>query len=199
MRRWTAVLIALALAFTLTGCSLLPQQTDAADEAILRVVTMSRSGEELTITGVTAGIQTGDSSEPPETVKGTGKDYTEARQDMMDQRQASLVHSTDWVVEQNALYDLLNAFLEDPELTYAAKIYLLKDQSAEDFLAAFEEEETGPARSLADLDRAMKESGVTVLECSARLAEGKECKIPALRAEDGRLEVVEEVTIQGWK
>lgn len=199
MRRWTAVLTALALAFTLTGCSLLPQQTDAADEAILRVVTMSRSGEELTITGVTAGIQTGDSSEPPETVKGTGKDYAEARQDMMDQRQASLVHSTDWVVEQNALYDLLNAFLEDPELTYAAKIYLLKDQSAEDFLAAFEEEETGPARSLADLDRAMKESGVTVLECSARLAEGKECKIPALRAEDGRLEVVEEVTIQGWK
>lgn len=199
MRRWTAVLTALALAFTLTGCSLLPQQTDAADEAILRVVTMSRAGEELTITGVTAGIQTGDSSEPPETVKGTGKDYAEARQDMMDQRQASLVHSTDWVVEQNALYDLLNAFLEDPELTYAAKIYLLKDQSAEDFLAAFEEEETGPARSLADLDRAMKESGVTVLECSARLAEGKECKIPALRAEDGRLEVVEEVTIQGWK
>ena len=199
MRRWTAVLTALALAFTLTGCSLLPQQTDAADEAILRVVTMSRSGEELTITGVTAGIQTGDSSEPPETVKGTGKDYAEARQDMMDQRQASLVHSTDWVVEQNALYDLLNAFLEDPELTYAAKIYLLKDQSAEDFLAAFEEEETGPARSLADLDRAMKEFGVTVLECSARLAEGKECKIPALRAEDGRLEVVEEVTIQGWK
>lgn len=199
MRRWTAVLTALALGFTLTGCSLLPQQTDAADEAILRVVTMSRSGEELTITGVTAGIQTGDSSEPPETVKGTGKDYAEARQDMMDQRQASLVHSTDWVVEQNALYDLLNAFLEDPELTYAAKIYLLKDQSAEDFLAAFEEEETGPARSLADLDRAMKESGVTVLECSARLAEGKECKIPALRAEDGRLEVVEEVTIQGWK
>lgn len=199
MRRWTAVLTALALAFTLTGCSLLPQQTDAADEAILRVVTMSRSGDELTITGVTAGIQTGDSSEPPETVKGTGKDYAEARQDMMDQRQASLVHSTDWVVEQNALYDLLNAFLEDPELTYAAKIYLLKDQSAEDFLAAFEEEETGPARSLADLDRAMKESGVTVLECSARLAEGKECKIPALRAEDGRLEVVEEVTIQGWK
>lgn len=199
MRRWTAVLTALALAFTLTGCSLLPQQTDAADEAILRVVTMSRSGEELTITGVTAGIQTGDSSEPPETVKGVGKDYAEARQDMMDQRQASLVHSTDWVVEQNALYDLLNAFLEDPELTYAAKIYLLKDQSAEDFLAAFEEEETGPARSLADLDRAMKESGVTVLECSARLAEGKECKIPALRAEDGRLEVVEEVTVQGWK
>lgn len=199
MRRWTAVLTALALAFTLTGCSLLPQQTDAADEAILRVVTMSRSGEELTITGVTAGIQTGDSSEPPETVKGVGKDYAEARQDMMDQRQASLVHSTDWMVEQNALYDLLNAFLEDPELTYAAKIYLLKDQSAEDFLAAFEEEETGPARSLADLDRAMKESGVTVLECSARLAEGKECKIPALRAEDGRLEVVEEVTVQGWK
>lgn len=199
MRRWGAGLTALALAFTLTGCSLLPQQTDAADEAILRVVTMSRWEQQLTITAVTAGIQTGDSSEPPETVKGTGKDYAEARQDMMDQRQASLVHTTDWVVEENALGDLLEAFLTDPELTYAAKIYLLKDQSAEDFLAAFEEEETGPARSLADLDRALGADGVTVLECSALLAEGKECDIPALRAEDGKLEVVEEVTVRGWK
>lgn len=199
MRRWAAGLTALALAFTLTGCSLLPQQTDAADEAILRVVTMSRWEQQLTITAVTAGIQTGDSSEPPETVKGTGKDYAEARQDMMDQRQASLVHTTDWVVEENALGDLLEAFLTDPELTYAAKIYLLKDQSAEDFLAAFEEEETGPARSLADLDRALGADGVTVLECSALLAEGKECNIPALRAEDGKLEVVEEVTVRGWK
>lgn len=199
MRRWAAGLTALALAFTLTGCSLLPQQTDAADEAILRVVTMSRWEQQLTITAVTAGIQTGDSSEPPETVKGTGKDYAEARQDMMDQRQASLVHTTDWVVEENALGDLLEAFLTDPELTYAAKIYLLKDQSAEDFLAAFEEEETGPARSLADLDRALGADGVTVLECSALLAEGKECDIPALRAEDGKLEVVEEVTVRGWK
>lgn len=199
MRRWGAGLTALALAFTLTGCSLLPQQTDAADEAILRVVTMSRWEQQLTITAVTAGIQTGDSSEPPETVKGTGKDYAEARQDMMDQRQASLVHTTDWVVEENALGDLLEAFLTDPELTYAAKIYLLKDQSAEDFLAAFEEEETGPARSLADLDRALGADGVTVLECSALLAEGKECNIPALRAEDGKLEVVEEVTVRGWK
>ena len=199
MKRWAAGLTALALAFTLTGCSLLPQQTDAADEAILRVVTMSRWEQQLTITAVTAGIQTGDSSEPPETVKGTGKDYAEARQDMMDQRQASLVHTTDWVVEENALGDLLEAFLTDPELTYAAKIYLLKDQSAEDFLAAFEEEETGPARSLADLDRALGADGVTVLECSALLAEGKECDIPALRAEDGKLEVVEEVTVRGWK
>lgn len=199
MRRWAAVLTALALAFTLTGCSLLPQQTDAADEAILRVVALRRQGEELTITAVTAGIQTGDASEPPETVEGAGKDYAEARQDMLDQRQASLVHTTDWVVEENALGDLLEAFLTDPELTYAAKIYLLKDQSAEDFLAAFEEEETGPARSLADLDRALGADGVTVLECSALLAEGKACKIPALRAEDGKLEVVEEVTVQGWK
>lgn len=199
MRRLAAGLAALALAFTLTGCSLLPQQTDAADEAILRVVALSRRGEELTMTAVTAGIQTGDSSEPPETVKGAGKDYAEARQDMLDQRQASLVHTTDWVVEENALGDVLEAFLTDPELTYAAKIYLLKDQSAEDFLAAFGEEETGPARSLADLDRALGQDGVTVLECSALLAEGKACDIPALRAEDGKLEVVEEVTVTGWK
>lgn len=199
MRRLAAGLAALALAFTLTGCSLLPQQTDAADEAILRVVALDRQGEKLTITAMTAGIQTGDSSEPPETVKGAGKDYAEARQDMLDQRQASLVHTTDWVVEENALGDVLEAFLTDPELTYAAKIYLLKDQSAEDFLAAFGEEETGPARSLADLDRALGQDGVTVLECSALLAEGKACKIPALRAEDGKLEVVEEVTVTGWK
>lgn len=199
MRRWAAALTALALAFTLTGCSLLPQQTDAADEAILRVVTMSRWEQELTITAVTAGIQTGDSSEPPETVKGVGKDYDQARQDMMDQRQASLVHTTDWVVEEDALGDLLEAFLTDPELTYAAKIYLLKDQSTEEFLEAFKEEETGPARSLADLDRALGKDGVTVLECSALLAEGKACQIPALRAENGKLEVVEEVTVRGWK
>lgn len=199
MRRWAAALTALALAFTLTSCSLLPQQTDAADEAILRVVTMSRWEQELTITAVTAGIQTGDSSEPPETVKGVGKDYAQARQDMMDQRQASLVHTTDWVVEEDALGDLLEAFLTDPELTYAAKIYLLKDQSTEEFLEAFKEEETGPARSLADLDRALGKDGVTVLECSALLAEGKACQIPALRAENGKLEVVEEVTVRGWK
>ena len=199
MRRWTAVLTALALAFTLTGCSLLPQQTDAADEAILRVVALDRQGEELTITAMTAGIQTGDSSEPPETVVGTGNDYAQARRDMLDQRQASLVHTTDWVVSESALGDLLEAFLTDPELTYAARLYLLKDQSVEDFLAAFEEEETGPARSLADLDRALGQDGVTVLECSALLAEGKACDIPALRAEDGKLEVVEEVTVTEWK
>lgn len=199
MRRLAAVFTALSLAFILTGCSLLPQQTDAADEAILRVVALDRQGEELTITAMTAGIQTGDSSEPPETVEGTGNDYAQARRDMLDQRQASLVHTTDWVVSESALGDLLEAFLTDPELTYAARLYLLKDQSVEDFLAAFEEEETGPARSLADLDRALGQDGVTVLECSALLAEGKACDIPALRAEDGKLEVVEEVTVTEWK
>lgn len=199
MRRLAAGFTALALAFTLTGCSLLPQQTDAADEAILRVVALSRQGEELTMTAVTAGIQTGDSSEPPETVQGTGEDYAQARQDMLDQRQASLVHTTDWIAEENALGDLLEAFLTDPELTYAARLYLLKDQSAQDFLEAFGEEETGPARSLADLDRALGRDGVTVLECSARLAAGESCRIPVLRAEDGKLEVVEEVTVTGWK
>ena len=103
------------------------------------------------------------------------------------------------MVEEDALGDLLEAFLTDPELTYAAKIYLLKDQSTEEFLEAFKEEETGPARSLADLDRALGKDGVTVLECSALLAEGKACQIPALRAENGKLEVVEEVTVRGWK
>lgn len=199
VRFGAALLVALALALGLTGCGLLPRQTDAADVAILRVGALRRQGEELELTAVTAGIKTGDSSEPPETVEGVGGDFAQARADMAEQREISLVHCTDWVVEENALRDLLDAYLLDPELTYAANVYLLRDQSAADFLDAFADEETGPARSLADLDRAMGDKSVTVLECSARLAAGEECRIPVLRAEDGRLEVVEEVTVKGWK
>ncbi len=190
----------LSLCLLLTGCAgLLPRQTDAADEAILRVACLSRAGDELTLTAVTAGIKTGESSEPPETLEGAGADYRAARADMEERRQVSLVHCTDWVVEENALRDLLEAYLLDPELTYAARLYLLQDQTVEEFLDAFEQEETGPARSLSDLDRALGDAGVTVLECSAALAAGEECILPVLRAERGQLDVKGEVKVTGWR
>lgn len=197
--RFAACALAGWLMLSLTSCGLLPRQTDAADEAILRVITLRREGEELVLTAVTAGIQTGESSEPPETVEGRGGDYWSARNDLKRQREASLVHTTDWIVEQNALGDLLNSFVEDPELTYAAHIYILKDQSAPEFLAAFSEEETGPARALADLDRAPGIEGLTALKCSARLAAGERCEIPALRAENGKAHLDGTVEVTGWK
>jgi len=198
-RRIAACALALAIGTLLSGCAVLPQQTDAADEAILRVVTLSREEEELVLRAVTAGIQTGDSSEPPETVEGRGADYEEARTDLKREREASLNHATDWVVEEDVFDEALKAFIIDPELTYAAHIYLLRDQSAGEFLAAFESEETGPSRTLSDLDRALEDRAVTVLEVSARLAAGEECKIPVLRAEEGKAEIEDEVTVKGWK
>ena len=189
----------LLFAFALTACGVLPEQTDAADEAILRVVAMSRAEGDLKITAVTAGIKTGESTEPPETVEGSGSNYAEARADLKSERQASLMHAADWVVEEGVLSDALHAFLTDPELTYDAHIYLLKGQTVQDFLGAFEEEETGPAKALDDLDRALKDRGVTVLRCSALLAAGKECNLPVLEAKDGTVHVVDEVTVQGWK
>lgn len=197
--RFAVCALAGCLMLSLTSCGLLPRQTDAADEAILRVITLHREGEKLVLTAVTAGIQTGESSEPPETVEGRGSDYWSARNDLKRQREASLVHTTDWIVEQNALGDLLNSFVEDPELTYAAHIYILKDQSVSEFLAAFSEDETGPARALADLDRAPGIEGLTALKCSARLAAGECCEIPALRAENGKAHLDGTVEVTGWK
>ena len=98
----------------------------------------------MTLTAMTTGIKTGESSEPPETLEGSGKNYEEAWRDITQRREASLVHCTDWVVEENAFQDLLDACLRDPEVTYAAKVYLLQDQTVSDFLDAFAEEETGP-------------------------------------------------------
>ena len=191
--RSAACALAACLMLSMTSCGLLPQQTDAADEAILRVITLHREGEKLVLTAVTAG------SEPPETVEGRGSDYQSARDDLKRQREASLVHTTDWIVEQNALGDLLNGFVQDPELTYAAHVYILKEQSASEFLDAFSEEEAGPARALADLDRALDAEGLTVLKCSARLAAGERCEIPALRAEDGKAHLDGTVEVTGWK
>ena len=199
MKRVVILVCAVTASLLLPACGLLPDQTDAADEAILRVVTLERQGEELVLSAVTAGIQTGESSEPPETVIGRGDDYWAARDDLKRQREASLVHTTDWIVAENALGDLLGAFVDDPELTYAAHIYIIKEQSAEEFLAAFAEEETGPARALADLDRALGGEGLTVLRCSAWLAAGESCKIPVLYAEDGKARLDGTVEVSGWK
>ena len=137
----------------------------------------------MTLTAMTTGIKTGESSEPPETLEGSGKNYEEAWRDITQRREASLVHCTDWVVEENAFQDLLDACLRDPEVTYAAKVYLLQDQTVSDFLDAFAEED----------------AGVTLLECSALLAEGKSCEIPVLRAENGKLKVTGEVTVEEWR
>ena len=189
----------LLLAFTLTACGALPEQTDAADEAILRVVTLSRSEGELKIVAMTAGIKTGDADEPPEKTEGSGEDYAAARAAMKERREASLTHATDWVVEENAIGDALEAFVIDPELTYDASIYVLKDQSAREFLDAFGEEQTGPARALEDLGRALGEKKVTMLKLSRALAAGEGCEVPLLRAEDGEVEEIEWMTVEQWK
>ena len=189
----------LLLAFTLTACGVLPEQTDAADEAILRVVTLSRGEEGLKIVAMTAGIKTGDADEPPEKAEGSGEDYAAARAAMKEKREASLTHATDWVVEENAIGDALEAFVIDPELTYDASIYVLKDQSAQEFLDAFGEEQTGPARKLDDLDRALGENKVTMLKLSRALAAGEPCEVPLLRAEDGEVEQTEWMTVEQWK
>ena len=79
--RLPAALTVLAFLLVQTGCSgLLPRQTDAADEAILRVAALSRAGEELTLTAMTTGIKTGESSEPPETLEGLRLRLAELRQ-----------------------------------------------------------------------------------------------------------------------
>lgn len=189
----------LLLAFTLTACGVLPEQTDAADEAILRVVTLSRSEGELKLVAMTAGIKTGDADEPPEKVEGSGADYAAARAAMKEKREASLTHVTDWVVEENTIADALGAFVDDPELTYDASIYVLKDQSAQEFLEAFGEEQTGSARKLDDLDRALGEKQVTMLKLSRALASGEPCAVPLLRAENGALKLEGELTVEQWK
>lgn len=189
----------LLLAFVLTACAALPQQTDAADEAIVRVVTLSRGEGELKLVGMTAGIKTADTDEPPEKVEGSGEDYLTARDKMEEERQVSLTHATDWVVEENAVGDALQAFVEDPELTYDAHVYIVKEQSAQEFLDAFGEEQTGPAKALDDLGRALGERGVTMLELSRALAAGERCEVPVIKAENGEVDLVEYVEWKQWK
>ena len=52
---------------------------------------------------------------------------------------------------------------------------------------------------LADLDRAPGIEGLTALKCSARLAAGERCEIPALRAENGKAHLDGTVEVTGWK
>lgn len=189
----------LLLAFVLTACQVLPRQTDAADEAILRVVGLSREGEELTLMAMTAGIKTADTDEKPERLEGSGEDYPAARDALKNKREASLTHATDWVVEENALADALEAFLEDPDLTYDANIYIVREQTVRDFLDAFREEDTGPAKALDDLNRALGEESVTVLHLSRALAAGQSCRVPVVEAQEGEVALVEYVELRQWK
>ena len=189
----------LLLAFVLTACGVLPQQTDAADEAILRVVGLSRDGEGVKLVAMTAGIKTADTDEPPERLEGAGEDYLAARDDMKKKRQASLTHATDWVVEEGALADALDAFLSDPDLTCDANIYILKEQTVQEFLDAFSEEKTGPAKALDDLDRALGEESVTVLKLARTLAAGRGGRVPVVKAQDGEVTLVEYVEWNEWK
>jgi hypothetical protein len=198
-RRFCACACACALLLVLlSGCAgLLPEQTDAADEAILRVVTLSRSDDTLTLVAVTAGGQEEDEAQV-ESLEGTGADYWSARADLKTKRRASLAHATVWVVEENALADALEAFVSDPQLTYSAHLYLLGDQSAADFLAAFPEDSSGPARVLDAMTLALGEQALTMLALSARLAQQLPCTLFVVQAQDGSVEVVDTVEVEEW-
>lgn len=196
MKRLLATTILICMLF-LTGCNWLPEQTDAADEAILRVVAVGYEGEKLTLIAATGGEKSGEEQQPVETSTGSGEDYAAAREDMKRQRQAALVHVTDWVVEEKALGEVLDAFVLDPELTYAANLYLVREQTAQEFMDSFSEEKS-VTQAMGDLDRAVKDQAVTALELSADLAAGRKVSVPVLENRDGKLEIVEEVELDTW-
>ncbi|MBR1780862.1 MAG: hypothetical protein IJ751_05605 [Oscillospiraceae bacterium] len=197
MRQMKILIIIICIPL-LTACQALPRHTDAADEAILRTIALGREGERMILIAATGGEQSGEETQPPEVDTGEGTDYASARDDLKEKRQASLVHVTDWVVEPDALPDALAAFVADPELTYSARIYVLRDQTARAFMDAFDGE--NPAvKALEDLDRAREERGVTVLELSADLAAGRPVSVPLLVAEDGTVEVRGEMEIGAWR
>lgn len=198
MRKRCILLVALALCLTCTGCAVLPEQTDAADEAILRVVAMGREDDQLKMIASTSGSKASKEEEPVETCEGSGKDYVEARDDMKEHREAALTHVTDWVIEESTLGDALEAFVTDPELNYSAYLYFVKEQSVQEFMDAFDEESSA-AKVLGDLDRALGKKAVTMLEVSAKLAAGEPVQVPVLKAEDGKLEITEEVELREWK
>ena len=196
MKRLLAITILICMLF-LTGCNWLPEQTDAADEAILRVVAVGYEEEKLTLIAATGGEKSGEEQQPVETTTGSGEDYAAAREDMKRQRQAALVHVTDWVVEEKALGEVLDAFVLDPELTYAANLYLVREQTAQEFMDSFSEEKS-VTQAMGDLDRAVKDQAVTALELSADLAAGRSVSVPVLENRDGKLEIVEEVELNTW-
>lgn len=183
----------LLLAFVLTACRVLPKQTDAADEAILRMVAMYEEEGELKLVGMTAAVKTGETDQKPEKVEGAGKDYLSARDDAERERQVSFAHATDWVVEQDVLGLALDAFVADPDLTYDAHIYIVED--AADFL----EELDDPVKALDDLSRGLGENSASVLEVSRALAAGDGVRIPLIEPKEQEADVKEEVTVWDWK
>ena len=197
MRRFTIIIIC-ALCLLLTGSgrvNILPRQSDAADEAILRVVTLSVEGEEYVLAAVTAGIEVGDGTEAPERMEGRGANYVEARRDLERRHQAAFSHTTDRVVERDALAETVRAFLVDPDLTISANLYLLDGQTGSEFLDAFSDSERDAAKAMSGLDKAKNSASMTVLQAASRLAAGEKCTLPAVAAEDGVVDVTGEVEV----
>ncbi len=180
--------VILLMAFTFAACSALPEQLDARDEAVVRLVTLAR-GDKLRLEGVTAALKTGDTERKSERVSGEGESYKKAKQDLLGRRRASFAHATEWVIEENAMADFADAFLSDPELTLYAKIYLLPEgTTADEFLDGFSEE-NGPACSLEELARAGTGKTGTAMERLSQLAESQETRFPVLEDWEGQVEV----------
>ena len=197
MKRFAIIICICALCLPLTGCGrILPRQSDAADEAILRVVTLSVEGEEYVLSAVTAGIEAGDASKSPERMEGRGSSYVEARRDLERRHQAAFSHTTDWVVEREALAETVRAFLEDPDLTISANLYLLDGQTGTEFLDAFSEAERDAAQAMSGLDKAKNSASLTVLQAASRLAAGERCVLPAVSAREGVVDVTGSVAVQ---
>ena len=183
----------LLFAFCLTACRVLPRQTDAADEAILRMVALYEEEGALKLVGMTAKTQADTGEQPPERVEGTGRDYLAAREDTERERQVSFAQATDWIVEEEVLALALEAFLADPELTYDAHIYIVRD--AKEFLEALED----PVKALDDLSRGLGELGTTALELSRALAAGERYSLPVVEPKEEDADVNGEVTVWGWR
>ena len=183
----------LLLAFCLTACRALPRQTDAADEAILRLVALYEEDGALKLVGMTAATKSDNTDTPPERVEGTGKDYLSARDDAERERQVSFAHATDWLVERDVLPLALDAFAEDSELTYDAHIYITEDA------AGFLEDLKDPVKALDDLSRGLDKQATTALELSRALAAGEGFVVPVIEAKGQDADVKEEVTVWDWK
>lgn len=180
--------IILLMAFTFTACSALPEQLDARDEAVVRLVTLSR-GEQLRLEGVTAALKIGDNDRQSERVSGEGETYEEAKKDLLGRRKSSFAHATEWVIEENAMPDVAEAFLSDPELTLYARIYLLPEgKTAAEFLDEFSKD-NNPSKSLQGLDNAEEGKNGSAMERLAELAEYGETSFPVIEARDGLAEV----------
>lgn len=181
---WLIILVA----FTFTACSALPEQLDARDEAVVRLVTLSR-GDQLRLEGVTAALKTGDTERKSERVSGEGETYEQAKHDLLGRRKSSFAHATEWVIEENAMPDFAEAFLSDPELTLYAKIYLLPEgMTAAEFLDGFTEE-NGAAQSLQGLASADEGKTGSAMDRLAELAECGETKFPVIEDWEGLAEV----------